>query len=293
MEIITGYTGTPHITSTQDRDANQGTFGTGSYILDVGSKMAATIISANEIRIADGIVSHQGCLGSISSGSYDSVAIANGTQGMQRRDLIVCRYEKDAETNVESLSLVVIEGTPAASSPTTPSYNTGSIQVGDSPVDMPLYRVNISGVSISSVTKIANEIMTQAETDTLLGNTSISGIGGGTLTGAVSALNSKTESSISINNGTALANIVEKTGNYCHVSFRINNMTTITGMSNIATIPEGFRPENGFATILLINYNGTWTAAVGSVYSSGVISVNWGSSAVTDIIADFSYVTNN
>lgn len=191
MNIITGYTGTPHITSTQDRDANQGAYGTGSYILNVGSKMAATIISANEIRIADGILSHQGCLGSINSGSYDSVAISSGTQGMQRRDLIVCRYEKNAETNVESLSLVVIEGTAASSSPATPSYNEGDIQTGDSPVDMPLYQVNINGVTVSSVTLLADTVMTQAESDALIGSTNISSIGGGTVTGAISSLNGK------------------------------------------------------------------------------------------------------
>lgn len=191
MNIITGYRGEPHITSGQDRAQNQGTYGTGSYILDVGRKLAAEIVSANEIRIRDGALSHQGCIANIEQGAYDSLEIANGTQGMSRIDLIVARYTKDAETNVEDIELVVIEGTAAASSPAVPSYNTGDIQAGDSPVDMPLYRVNISGVNISSVTQVASTVRTQAETDTLLGNTSISGIGGGTLTGAVSALNSK------------------------------------------------------------------------------------------------------
>lgn len=191
MNIITGYRGEPHITSWQDRAQNQGTYGTGSYILDVGRKLAAEIVSANEIRIRDGVLSHQGCIANIEQGAYDSLEIANGTQGMSRIDLIVARYTKDAETNVENIELVVIEGTAAASSPAVPSYNTGDIQAGDSPVDMPLYRVNISGVNIGSVTQVASAVRTQAETDTLLGNTSISGIGGGTLTGAVSALNSK------------------------------------------------------------------------------------------------------
>ena len=52
MNIITGYTGEPHITSAQDRDGNQGAYGTGSYILNVGAKMAASIVSVNEIRTA-------------------------------------------------------------------------------------------------------------------------------------------------------------------------------------------------------------------------------------------------
>ena len=33
MEIITGYTGKPHVTSEQDRDVNIGVVGEGSYVL--------------------------------------------------------------------------------------------------------------------------------------------------------------------------------------------------------------------------------------------------------------------
>ena len=170
MQIVTGYTGTAHITSAQDQLIKQGSFGTGSYILDVGSKMTATIYSNTEVRLADGAISHQGCVGEIAPGTYEAVTIGNGTQGMSRRDLIVARYAKDSGTNVESLSIVCIQGTPASSNPSTPSYNTGNIQNGDSPVDMPLYQVNINGVNISSVTKIASNVRTQAEIDTLLGN---------------------------------------------------------------------------------------------------------------------------
>lgn len=165
MNIITGYMGTPHITSAQDRGQNQGCFGTGSYILDVGQQLAADIVSANEIRVRDGVLSHQGCVGIIEKSAYDSLEIANGSQDMQRIDLIVARYEKNAETSVESLTLAVIEGTAVASNPTPPSYNEGDIQAGDSPVDMPLYRVNINGVNIASTTLVAAKVKTQAELD--------------------------------------------------------------------------------------------------------------------------------
>lgn len=165
MNIITGYRGEPHITSYQDRAKNQGSFGTGMYILDVGNKLSASIITANEVRVYDGVLSMQGCVANIQKGMYDSCAIDNGTQGMKRSDLIVARYTKDAGTNVEDISLVVIKGTPSASSPVTPSYNSGDIQQGDSPVDMPLYRVNIDGITISSLSRTANYVKTQAELD--------------------------------------------------------------------------------------------------------------------------------
>ena len=154
MNIITGYRGEPHITAQEDRDINLGVVGkstTDLYVLDVGQKLDADIVSANEIRIRDGVLIMQGCAASIDYGTYDSLTISNGSQGMERIDVIAAQYEKDGDTNVESVSLVVIEGTPAASDPAVPSLTSGSIQGGDSLVQMPLYYVNLDGVSIDSV----------------------------------------------------------------------------------------------------------------------------------------------
>ena len=54
MNIITGYKAEPHITAQQDRNVNMGIFGAGTHIVNIGSKMAATVVSANEITVADG-----------------------------------------------------------------------------------------------------------------------------------------------------------------------------------------------------------------------------------------------
>lgn len=158
MEIITGYRGEPHVSSQQDRNTNIGIFGvTPRIIKGVGSEMAATIISANEIDIADGLVCCQGCTAEIPRGTTESMIIENGTQGMLRTDLIAVRYTKNAGTAVENMELVVIKGTPVASNPQRPSYNTGSIADGDTVVDFPLYDVNINGISITSVTLIMDK----------------------------------------------------------------------------------------------------------------------------------------
>lgn len=154
MNIITGYMGEAHITAQEDRDINLGIVGkstTELYVLDVGQQLEAEIVSANEVRVKDGLLIMQGCAASIDYGSYDALTISNGSQGMQRIDVIAAEYEKDGDTNVESVTLVVVEGTPAASDPSVPSLTSGSIQAGDSLVQMPLYYVTIDGVSISSV----------------------------------------------------------------------------------------------------------------------------------------------
>ena len=154
MNIITGYRAEPHITAQQDRNVNMGIFGTGTYIVNIGSKMAATVVSANEITIADGLLVAEGCTAEIERGTSESLEIANGSQGMLRKDLIVARYTKASGTGVEDMQLAVITGTPAASNPALPSYNTGSIVQGDTLVDFPLYTVNLDGISIESVDRM-------------------------------------------------------------------------------------------------------------------------------------------
>ncbi|WP_270246679.1 hypothetical protein [Coprococcus sp. AM11-30B] len=154
MDIITGYTGSPHVTAEQDRDINIGIFGNESYVLQTGSRLAAEVSSNNEIKVRDGVIMHQGCSASIKKNTYDSLAITNGSQGMKRVDLIVARYSRDPSTNVESLALKVIQGTPSENSPTVPGYTTGDIQSGDLVADMPLYQVILNGLNITEVKKL-------------------------------------------------------------------------------------------------------------------------------------------
>ena len=165
MNIIGGYKADPHITAQQLRNTYIGIFGEDSHILDVGSELAATVVSATEIQIADGVMVGQGCTASIEHGMTESLTIANGSQGMQRKDLIVARYSKVASTGVESMTLAVIKGTPAASNPATPAYNTGLIADGDSPVDFPLYKVNLNGISITSVERLVDVLSINGKFD--------------------------------------------------------------------------------------------------------------------------------
>ena len=159
MNIITGYRAEPHITAQQDRDVNIGIFGAGAKILKgVGSEMAATVISANEVEIADGAFVAEGCTAEIQYGTTESLTIENGTQGEQRIDLIVARYTKNSGTGVEDMQLAVVKGTPAASNPAVPTYNTGTIADGDSPVDFPIYKVNLDGISITSVDALVDTV---------------------------------------------------------------------------------------------------------------------------------------
>ena len=196
MNIITGYRAEPHITAQQDRDVNIGIFGAGAKILKgVEDEMAATIVSANEIQIAPGMLVAEGCTATITKGTPESVAIDNGAQGMLRTDLIVARYTRDSGTNIEDMELAVLKGAPSTSSPVTPSHTAGLIADGDTLVEFPLYQVNINGISIDSVTCLVDKVSThgsiQALQDTI-GSTAM-GTTAPTVTAAIKDLYDKIE----------------------------------------------------------------------------------------------------
>lgn len=153
MKIVTGYTGTPHVTSNAVQGFNQGIFGVGNCVLGVGNKFEAELTNVNTVTISDGEGIMQGVHFRIDPGTTETVNIANGTTGYKRIDYICARYEKNTITGAESVSLVVVEGTPNADTPVAPVVNTGDILLGGSPVDYPLYKVELDGLtpSISSM----------------------------------------------------------------------------------------------------------------------------------------------
>lgn len=152
MHLITGYAGEAHVTAADQGSLHAALFGEESYVLNRGSKLAATIASNNKITIADGDIMLQGRHARIEEDSTVDLAIENGTQGNYRNDLIVARYTKNASTGVEAVNLVVIKGTPAASNPSDPAYTSGDILHDHAAqADMPLYRVKLNGLTIEAV----------------------------------------------------------------------------------------------------------------------------------------------
>lgn len=252
MNIITGYRGEPHVTSQQERDTNVGIFGSGTYIVNLGSNLAATVVSANEIQISNGMVMCEGCTAEIAKGTSESLTIENGTQGMMRKDLIVARYTRDARTGIEDMQLVVITGTPASSSPSTPSYNTGSISNGDTLVDFPLYVVNLSGITVQSVTRIPDIITIANTSDVSAVQTALN-----TLSSTVSSLS------------TTLTNLVNKVGNVAmgttattvtgaikELLTKINNLTSSlsTTNSNVSSVSSRTTALENKATAIVGTY---------------------------------------
>ena len=167
MKIMTGKNGTPHVTSQQFRQLVEGTVGQDSYILTSGENLEPELQTNNLLKIRSGMMSHHGNLSVVEIGTYDEVTIQNGTQGMQRIDLVVNRYTKDEETGIESSDWVVIQGTPSAESPAVPEYTEGNLQNGDLVDDCPVFEVHLNGINVTEVKKLLTVAQNISE---LIGN---------------------------------------------------------------------------------------------------------------------------
>lgn len=151
MKIVSGRTGSPHVTSQQFRQMLEGIIGQGSYIITSGENLKPELSSNNLLKIRSGMMAHHGCISCVDIGTYDEVTLTNGSQGMKRIDLIVNRYTRNAETEVENCSWKVIQGTPVAGNPAVPAYTSGNLQDGDLVDECPAFEVHYDGINVTEV----------------------------------------------------------------------------------------------------------------------------------------------
>ena len=109
------------------------------------------------------MMSHHGNVSSVKIGTYDEVELTNGSQGMKRIDLVVNRYTRNAETNIEKNEWVVIMGTPVASNPVAPAYTVGNLQKGDLVDDCPVFELHYDGINVTEVKKMLSVLSNVAE----------------------------------------------------------------------------------------------------------------------------------
>ena len=159
-ELITGFAGTPHVGSDDMGAFQAGILGTGSYVLQTGQQLKATVSSANKITIGTGDLVMNGR--HVRMATATDLTIQNGSQGQKRNDLIVCRYSK-ASDGKETATLVIVKGTATSGTPADPSTNKTSILDGASVSDMPLYRIPITNLSVGTPVQLF-EILTPLKT---------------------------------------------------------------------------------------------------------------------------------
>lgn len=155
--LVTGSHGgdDPHVESKHDALMHTAMLGRGGYILKTRNwTMKPTAKDANNITIPAWDLVVEGR--QIYIAAPTDVNIQSGSQGQKRRDLIVARYALNSGTGVETVTLEAIKGKPSAATPADPGIETGSIIGGAIVSDLPLCRVNLDGITITSIDTLVN-----------------------------------------------------------------------------------------------------------------------------------------
>lgn len=176
--LVTGSHGgdDPHVESKHDALMHAAMLGRGGYILKTRNwTMKPTAKDANNITIPAWDLVVEGR--QIYIAAPTDVNIQSGSQGQKRRDLIVARYALNSGTGVETVTLEAIKGKPSAATPADPGIETGSIIGGAIVSDLPLCRVNLDDITITSIDTLVNvmqpledvwDSLTQTEVLTLI-----------------------------------------------------------------------------------------------------------------------------
>lgn len=160
--LMDGFADGPHVTEVQIGLANQAVIGPDDYVLEGGRESEAQILTNNSIRIFDGVYCIQGRRDVIPANGYTDVTIANGSQSMNRNDIIVRRYKKDESSEIETTEYAVIKGTPSSGTAVDPEVTIGDIRSGATLHEMTLYRVKLTGLNITAVEPMFNILKNMA-----------------------------------------------------------------------------------------------------------------------------------
>lgn len=153
VNIVTGYVGKPHIQAAEQGLFNGGVCGD-KVVLATNQQFSYILNSNNSITIQSGDLVNQGRHITIPFNSSETLTIDNGKAGYNRIDTVVMRYERDSSTSVESAKLLIVKGTPSTTAAIAPKVISGNIYGGAIKDDFPLYNINITDLSVTSVSQL-------------------------------------------------------------------------------------------------------------------------------------------
>lgn len=145
--IVTGHTGTDHITSDDMSALQQGIVGTDDYLLsDNPDDFKATINADGSISLSKGEIIIQGVHARVQNG--DSVSPDAGSTGSDRIDYIVGVYT--VIDNIEEFKIEVRKGTSSA----YPELIQDDIRNGGTRREVALFAIKFTGTQISRVERV-------------------------------------------------------------------------------------------------------------------------------------------
>lgn len=150
FEIVDGMTGTKHISSDDLSALNVATIGKENCVLKYGDDFKLTMASANSATLGTGV----GMVGGkrFWNQAATSLTVQSGTQGQKRNDLVVARYAK-TNAGIESITPVVIKGTPSTGTAADPATTSN---------DLKLWRIPLDGISVGTPVRLFDHVASLA-----------------------------------------------------------------------------------------------------------------------------------
>lgn len=232
FEIVDGMTGAKHISSDDLAALNTATVGKADCVLKYGNDFALTMASANSATLGTGV----GMVGGkrFWNQAATSLTIQSGTQGQKRNDLVVARYAKTS-AGIESITPVVVKGTPTTGTPADPATTAN---------DLKLWRVPLNGITVGTPVKLFSPVTPLA-----------------TLGDSVSHASGKA-GSVSYFKAAGIVIV-----SCLFVKVTINSSW---GNATIGRLPEGFRP----AGLVVAPIASDWASGNMSVAADGTVNIN-------------------
>ena len=146
FEAVDACFGTPHISSDDLAALNEATIGKRDCVMKWGDDFKAVMTNANTCLVGTGV----GMVGGkrFWNQAAVSLTVQGGTQGQKRNDLVVARYAKTS-AGIESISPVVIKGTPTTDTPADPAVTAN---------DLKLWRIPLDGINAGEPVRLFDPV---------------------------------------------------------------------------------------------------------------------------------------
>lgn len=261
MATLVNGNGNVAVYAQQDADLLTGALGASTRIMNVGSKMAYTIEDANTIAVADGVIlTKEGRRIQVDVGNVDEFTIPTGSAGVTRYYIIGYHLYTDGSANQKCETFVQLMSNGSE------TITENIFRNGASEVYVSLYRVKQIGLNLDTITALLSVGIALTDMTDVIGDTDISGIGDGTLTGGLNAVNQ---------------NLTEKVSGFTESTY-----SAVTGLAYDATSKK-LGLKVGADTVIPFSGGGNFTIDALEISFSGFThgsSYNqpWGCIAVTD-----------
>ena len=159
QKAITIYTPTSanaHIYAEDDAQLWRSLFG-GSGITLADNRLACTKVNDNTVRLASGQYSNQGYIICVQGGTTEDLTVDSGTAGAYRHDLLVAHFTRGSGDTADTHVFEIVKGTDAstASAAEDPTLTQNDLTSGGSERQEALYRLVISGTTLSAIERVA------------------------------------------------------------------------------------------------------------------------------------------